>query len=117
MAVPHKILLSEDQLPTQWYNVVADLPGVGENLQDHLEVYVQHACRLPVSIAPGLAKWRAPLIGAQWLFLRSGLGATNHFEAGAFARSNDDVDYPNLMFHFLPLAVRYDGSLPRAELP
>ena len=98
-------------------DVVADLPGVGENLQDHLEVYVQHACKLPVSIAPGLAKWRAPFIGAQWLFLRSGLGATNHFEAGGFARSNDDVDYPNLMFHFLPIAVRYDGSQPRAELP
>ena len=93
-------------------DVVAALPGVGENLQDHLEVYVQHACTQPVSIAPGMARWRAPLIGAQWLFLRSGLGATNHFEAGGFARSNEDVDYPNLMFHFLPIAVRYDGSMP-----
>jgi choline dehydrogenase len=93
-------------------DVVADLPGVGANLQDHLEVYVQHACKQPVSVAPGLKKWRAPLIGAQWLFLRTGLGATNHFEAGGFVRSNDDVDYPNLMFHFLPVAVRYDGSRP-----
>jgi choline dehydrogenase len=93
-------------------DVVADLPGVGENLQDHLEVYIQHACTQPVSIAPGTKKWRAPLIGAQWLFLRSGLGATNHFEAGGFARSNADVDYPNLMFHFLPIAVRYDGTMP-----
>jgi choline dehydrogenase len=93
-------------------DVVADLPGVGANLQDHLEVYIQHACRQPVSVAPGLKKWRAPLIGAQWLFLRTGLGATNHFEAGGFVRSNDDVDYPNLMFHFLPVAVRYDGSRP-----
>ena len=98
-------------------DVVADLPGVGANLQDHLEVYVQHSCSQPVSIAPGLAPWRAPFIAAQWLFLRSGLGATNHFEAGGFARSNADVDYPNVMFHFLPVAVRYDGSRPRAELP
>ncbi|MEW9547670.1 choline dehydrogenase [Nonomuraea sp. NPDC050783] len=92
--------------------VVHDLPGVGENLQDHLEVYVQHACRRPVSQQPSLALWRRPLIGANWLFLRRGPGATNHFEAGGFIRSNDDVAYPNLMFHFLPLAVRYDGSAP-----
>ncbi|MEU8196707.1 choline dehydrogenase [Microbispora amethystogenes] len=92
--------------------VVHDLPGVGENLQDHLEVYVQHACKRPVSMQPYL-KWRhRPWIGAQWLFLRSGPGATNHFEAGGFVRSNDDVAYPNLMFHFLPIAVRYDGSSP-----
>jgi choline dehydrogenase len=89
-----------------------DLPGVGENLQDHLEVYVQHGCRQPVSVAPAL-KWRnRPLVGARWLFLRSGPGATNHFEGGGFARSNEDVSYPNLMFHFLPIAVRYDGSAP-----
>jgi choline dehydrogenase len=92
--------------------VVHDLPGVGEHLQDHLEVYVQHACTQPVSIAPGLKHWRKPIIGAEWLFFRSGLGATNHFEAGGFVRSNDDVAYPNLMFHFLPIAIRYDGSAP-----
>ncbi len=89
-----------------------DLPGVGANLQDHLEVYVQHACTRPVSQQPSLSLWRRPLIGAQWLFLRDGPGATNHFEAGGFIRSNDDVAYPNLMFHFLPIAVRYDGSAP-----
>jgi choline dehydrogenase len=93
-------------------DVVADLPGVGENLQDHLEVYLQHACRQPVSMAPAL-KWRnRPWIGFQWLFFRKGPGATNHFEAGGFIRSNDDVAYPNVMFHFLPIAVRYDGSAP-----
>ncbi|WP_336208274.1 choline dehydrogenase [Nonomuraea sp. LPB2021202275-12-8] len=92
--------------------VVHDLPGVGANLQDHLEVYVQHACTRPVSQQPSLAKWRRPVIGAQWLFLRGGPGATNHFEAGGFIRSNDEVAYPNLMFHFLPIAVRYDGSAP-----
>jgi choline dehydrogenase len=93
-------------------DVVSDLPGVGENLQDHLEVYVQYAAKLPVSAAPAL-KWRnRPLVGAQWLLRRSGPGATNHFEAGGFARSNDTVAYPNLMFHFLPIAIRYDGSAP-----
>jgi choline dehydrogenase len=95
--------------------VVADLPEVGENLQDHLEVYVQHACTQPVSAQPAL-KWRnRPMVGARWLFARRGPGATNHFEAGGFVRSNDEVAYPNLMFHFLPLAVRYDGSKPGAE--
>ncbi len=96
-------------------DVVHDLPGVGENLQDHLEVYIQYACKQPVSMAPYL-KWRyRPWIGFQWLFFRSGPGATNHFEGGGFARSNDDVAYPNLMFHFLPIAVRYDGSKPSGE--
>ncbi|MFF3256772.1 choline dehydrogenase [Actinacidiphila glaucinigra] len=92
-------------------DVVHDLPGVGENLQDHLEVYVQYACTQPVSMQPYLAKWRYPFIGLLWLF-RKGPAATNHFEAGGFARSNEDVEYPNLMFHFLPIAVRYDGSAP-----
>ena len=89
---------------------VVDLPGVGENLQDHLEVYVQYACNEPVSLAPQLAQWRKPWIGLQWLF-RKGPGASNHFEAGGFLRSNDDVPWPNLMFHFLPIAIRYDGSV------
>ena len=93
--------------------VVADLPGVGENLQDHLEVYVQHACTQPVSMQPALQVWRRPWIGFQWLVFRRGPGATNHFEGGGFARSNDEVVYPNLMFHFLPLAVRYDGTGPK----
>ncbi|NNC80702.1 MAG: choline dehydrogenase [Acidimicrobiales bacterium] len=91
--------------------VVADVPGVGENLQDHLEVYIQYACKKPVSMQPYMATWRMPLIGLQWL-ARRGPAATNHFEAGAFVRSNEEVDYPNLMFHFLPVAVRYDGSSP-----
>ena len=92
---------------------VVDLPGVGENLQDHLEVYVQYACTQPVSMAPYLARWRRPWIGLQWLF-RQGPGASNHFEAGGFLRSNNEVRWPNLMFHFLPVAVRYDGSVPAA---
>ena len=90
---------------------VHHLPGVGENMQDHLEVYIQYKCKLPVSMQPHLAFWKRPFIGLAWL-LRRGPAATNHFEAGAFVRSNDDEAYPNLMFHFLPIAVRYDGSAP-----
>ena len=101
-----------DELRQLGVDVVADVPGVGQNLQDHLEVYVQHASKQPVSIAPGLRMRARPKIGYEWLFHRRGLGATNHFEGGGFARSNDEVDYPNLMFHFLPVAVRYDGSVP-----
>jgi choline dehydrogenase len=93
-------------------DVVHDSPGVGENLQDHLEAYIQYASKQPVSIAPGLRYRNRPKIGFDWLFFRKGLGATNHFEGGGFCRSNDDVDYPNLMFHFLPVAIRYDGSSP-----
>jgi choline dehydrogenase len=93
-------------------DVVQDLPGVGENLQDHLEAYIQYASKQPVSIAPGLRYRNRPKIGFDWLFFRKGLGATNHFEGGGFCRSNDEVDYPNLMFHFLPVAIRYDGSSP-----
>jgi choline dehydrogenase len=101
-----------DHLRSLGIEVVADLPGVGANLQDHLEVYIQHACRQPVTMQPHLRWHRRPAVGLRWLFWRTGPGATNHFEAGGFLRSNDDVDYPNLMFHFLPLAVRYDGSAP-----
>ncbi|NJC72644.1 choline dehydrogenase [Planosporangium thailandense] len=101
-----------DELRALGIDPVHHLPGVGENLQDHLEVYVQYACTQPVSMQPYLAKWRAPWIGAQWLFARTGPAATNHFEAGGFVRSNNEVAYPNLMFHFLPIAIRYDGSSP-----
>jgi choline dehydrogenase len=101
-----------DHLRSVGVEVIQELPGVGENLQDHLEVYVQHACTKPISVAPAL-KWRnRPWVGFQWLFFRRGPGSTNHFEAGGFVRSNDDVAYPNLMFHFLPLAIRYDGTQP-----
>jgi choline dehydrogenase len=92
--------------------VISDLPGVGENLQDHLEVYVQHSSTQPVSMAPYFAMKNRPKVGAEWLLRKTGPGATNHFEAGGFIRSNDEVAYPNLMYHFLPIAVRYDGTLP-----
>ena len=98
-------LLEQHNIP-----VVADLPGVGENLEDHAEVYVQYACTQPVSLYPALKWWRKPWIGAQWLFGRRGTGATNHFEAGGFIRSNDTVSYPNVQYHFLPIAIRYNGT-------
>ncbi len=90
---------------------VHHLPGVGENLQDHLEVYVQHACTQPISLNPLMKMRKRPWIGLQWIFGK-GPGISNHFEAGGFARSNGQVKYPNLMFHFLPIAVRYDGTAP-----
>ena len=92
--------------------VVHDLPGVGENLQDHLELYVQYACLKPVSMYPALKWYNQPKIGFDWLFRRKGAAATNHFEAGGFIRGNEKVAYPNLQFHFLPIAIRYDGSAP-----
>jgi choline dehydrogenase len=101
-----------DELRALDLPVVAHLPGVGENLQDHLEAYVQHACTQPVSLAPAMMLRNRPWIGLQWLLRHTGPAATNHFEAGGFTRSNEDVAYPNLMFHFLPIAVRYDGSRP-----
>lgn len=94
--------------------VVHDLPGVGENLQDHLEVYVQHRCAKPVSMSPNLKRRWRPWIGLQWL-AGMGPGMTNHFEAGGFVRGSARAAYPNLMIHFLPLAVRYDGSTPTRD--
>jgi choline dehydrogenase len=94
---------------------IHDLPAVGENLQDHLEVYVQYASKQPVSVAPAMKYRNRPWVGAQWLLGRRGPGATNHFEGGGFARSNEDVAYPNLMFHFLPIAIRYDGTAPKGH--
>jgi choline dehydrogenase len=102
----------QDHLKSLGIPVVAHLPGVGENLQDHLEVYIQYESKLPVSIQPHLAHWKKPWIGLQWLF-RRGPGSSNHFEAGAFVKSNPNESYPNLMFHFLPIAIRYDGTSPR----
>ncbi len=91
---------------------VVDLPGVGDNLQDHLEVYVQHACTRPVTLYPALKTFNKLRIGAQWLLWRSGWGASSHFEAGAFIRSEAGVEHPDLQYHFLPIAANYDGRAP-----
>ncbi len=90
--------------------VVADLPGVGENLQDHLEFYFQVASLEPVTLYSQMSPLRRALIGARWLLRHDGLGASNHFETGGFIRSRAGVPYPDIQFHFLPLAVSYDGS-------
>lgn len=102
-----------DDLANIGIDCIQDLPGCGYNLQDHLELYVQYACKEPVSLYPSLAWWRAPWIGFKWLFFGTGTGASNHFEAGGFIRGNDRVTYPNLQYHFLPIAIRYDGTAPR----
>jgi choline dehydrogenase len=90
--------------------VVHDLPGVGENLQDHLEFYFQVACTQPITLYSSMGLFARALIGARWLLFKDGLGATNHFETGGFIRSRPDVPYPDIQYHFLPLAVTYDGS-------
>ena len=111
---PHLLQLSgigpSPVLESAGVPVVNHLPGVGENLQDHLEVYIQHSSMKPITQQPNLAVWRRPWIGLQWLF-RRGPAATNHFEAGGFVRAGDEASYPNVMIHFLPLAVRYDGTI------
>jgi choline dehydrogenase len=89
---------------------VLDLPGVGQNLQDHLEMYLQYECKKPVSLAPALKWWNQPKIGAEWMFLGTGLGASNQFEAGGFIRSSSEFAWPNLQYHFLPVAISYNGT-------
>lgn len=90
--------------------VVANRPGVGRNLQDHLELYIQQESVQPITLYSVLNPWSKALIGARWLFFKSGLGATNHFEAAAFVRSRPGIDYPDIQYHFIPAAVRYDGK-------
>ncbi|CAN7597929.1 choline dehydrogenase [Trinickia sp. LjRoot230] len=97
--------LRELQIP-----IVLDLPGVGRNLQDHLEMYMQYECKEPVSLYPALKWYNQPAIGAEWLFNGTGLGASNHFEAGGFIRTRDDDLWPNIQYHFLPIAINYNGS-------
>lgn len=88
---------------------VHHLPGVGENLHDHLEVYFQYECLKPVTLYPRLNLFAKGLIGAEWLLFKSGLGATNHFESCGFIRSAAGIEYPDIQYHFLPIAIRYDG--------
>ena len=98
-----------EELKRNGIQVVADRPGVGRNLQDHLELYIQQESLKPVTLNAVLNPFSKALIGARWLFFKSGLGATNHFEAAAFVRSKAGVDYPDIQYHFIPAAVRYDG--------
>jgi choline dehydrogenase len=111
---PQLLMLSgignADDLTQLHIPVVSDLPGVGQNLQDHMEVYIQYSCLKPVSIYPALRWFNQPAIGIEWYLFSKGLGATNHFEAGAFLKSSSAVQYPDLQFHFLPVAMNYDGK-------
>ncbi|MET0942286.1 MAG: choline dehydrogenase [Mesorhizobium sp.] len=91
-------------------DVIADRPGVGQNLQDHMELYIQQESVLPITLYSKLNLFSKALIGAEWLFFKTGLGATNHFESAAFVRSKPGVDYPDIQYHFLPVAIRYDGK-------
>ncbi|MGH8780385.1 choline dehydrogenase [Paraburkholderia sp.] len=90
--------------------VVLDLPGVGQNLQDHLEMYMQYACKEPVSLYPALLLRNQPAIGLEWMLRGTGIGASNHFEAGGFIRTRDDDLWPNIQYHFLPVAINYNGT-------
>ena len=98
-------ILSNVDIPVR-----CDLPGVGQNLKDHLEVYIQYACQKPISLYPALKWYNQAGIGARWYLSSTGPGATNHFEAGAFLKSSSAVSYPDLQFHFLPVAMNYDGK-------
>ncbi|MDA3920678.1 MAG: choline dehydrogenase [Salinisphaera sp.] len=111
---PQLLMLSgvgpADELARHNIPAVHTLNGVGRNLQDHLEVYVQYECKQPITLY-GSQRWHnMARIGGQWALTRTGLGATNHFESGGFIRSGSGVRYPNLQYHFLPMAVSYDGS-------
>ncbi|MEO6625964.1 MAG: choline dehydrogenase [Burkholderiaceae bacterium] len=86
--------------------------GVGENLQDHLETYVQYSCKEPITLFSAMNPLVKAKIGLEWLLFQTGLGATNHFESGGFIRSEAGVRHPDLQYHFLPMAVRYDGKAP-----
>lgn len=98
------------QLKEHGIEVVADRPGVGQNLQDHLEVYIQQECTQPITLYSKLNLFSKARIGAEWLFFKTGDGATNHFESAAFVRSKAGVEYPDIQYHFLPVAIRYDGK-------
>ena len=114
IASPHLLQLSGigpgAVLQQAGIDVVQDLPGVGENLQDHLEFYFQFRCQQPITLNAELNPWRKFLIGTRWLLTKKGLGATNHFESCAFIRSKPGVKWPDIQYHFLPGAMRYDGN-------
>ncbi len=111
---PQLLMLSgigdADALSEHGIDVVQHLPGVGQNLQDHLEIYVQYAATKPVSVYPATQWYRQPFVGLEWYLAKSGAGATNHFETGGFLKSSDDKPFPDLQYHFLPIAMDYDGK-------
>ena len=115
IASPHLLQLSGigpgQVLQKAGIEVKHDLPGVGENLQDHLEFYFQFRCKQPITLNGKLGLWSKFLIGSRWFFYKTGLGATNHFESCAFIRSKAGIKWPDIQYHFLPAAMRYDGKV------
>ncbi|WP_020680900.1 choline dehydrogenase [Marinobacterium rhizophilum] len=113
---PHLLQLSgigpKDVLREAGIEVLHDLPGVGENLQDHAEIYIQFKCKQPITLNSKMDLLSKALIGARWLLRKDGLGATNHFESCGFIRSEAGLKWPDVQFHFLPAAMRYDGNAP-----
>jgi choline dehydrogenase len=116
---PHLLKLSgvgpAAELRAHGIDMVHDLPGVGENLQDHLEFYFQQACTQPITLYAAQGNLAKGLIGLRWLLFHDGLGATNHFESCGFIRSRAGEKYPDIQYHFLPLAVSYDGKTLATE--
>ncbi len=114
IGTPHLLQLSgigaEDDLKEAGIDVQHDLPGVGKNLQDHLEFYFQYECKKPITLNGQLDWFHKGMIGARWLLTKSGLGATNHFESCGFIRSKAGTAWPDIQYHFLPAAMRYDGK-------
>ena len=112
---PHLLQVSgvgpKDKLTDIGIDVVHDLPGVGENLQDHLEFNFQYRCKQPITLNSELGLFKKALIGVQWLLFKTGLGRTNHFEACAFIRSKAGIKWPDIQYHFLPGAISYDGTV------
>ncbi len=112
-ATPQLLMLSgigpADHLRRHNIPVIRDMAGVGGNLQDHVELYIQHACKEPITLHNAMKPWNMAAIGAQWLLTHSGPGASNHFEAGGFIRSRPGVAWADLQYHFLPMAITYNG--------
>ncbi len=113
---PQLLMLSgvgkADELKALGIEVVADLPGVGENLQDHLDTYIQYECKQPITLYTANKPLGKLKVGLEWILFRTGVGASNAFEAGGFIRSRPGVEYPNLQYHFMPIAIKYDGTQP-----
>jgi choline dehydrogenase len=116
---PQVLMLSgignADELREFAIPVRADVPGVGSNLQDHIETYVQYASKQPITLYSAMNPLAKLKIGMQWMFAGTGLGATNHFESGGFIRSEAGVAHPDLQYHFLPMAISYDGKSPATQ--
>jgi len=116
---PHLLWVSGigagDELREAGIDVIRDLPGVGKNLQDHIEVLVQYECTQPISLANAMTPWGKAKLGLEWMLSKKGLGATTHFEVGGFIRTRDDAPHPDLQYHYLPLGITYEGAVQKTH--